>query len=92
MPVNSSSTKVLGDFYAAHPQFETSARQTDRAYPWFDRPGQNGARISQIVLDLMAAIVNGAKTAPLPSGAIRAALTAASILSPCWRRPARLHR
>ena len=58
MPVNSGAMDVLGDFYAEHPQFETSAAQTDRAYPWFGWPGQNGARISQIVLDDMAAIAN----------------------------------
>ena len=63
MPVNTGAMAELKDFYAEHPQFETSAGQTDRAYPWFGWPGQNGPRISQIVLDQMAAIANGQETA-----------------------------
>ncbi|WP_281827254.1 ABC transporter substrate-binding protein [Jannaschia rubra] len=63
MPVNTGALEVLGDFYQDHPQFETSAQQTDRAYPWFGWPGQNGARISQIVLDRMAAIANDQQSA-----------------------------
>lgn len=62
MPVNTGALDVLGDFYSEHPQFETSAEQMDRAYPWFGWPGQNGARISQIVLDHMAAIANRQET------------------------------
>jgi len=63
MPVNSGAITMLGDFYQQHPQFKTSTQQTDRAYPWFGWPGQNGARISQIVLDHMAAIANDQETA-----------------------------
>lgn len=59
MPVNSGSVALLADFYAEHPQFETSTEQLARAYPWFGWPGQNGARISQIVLDTMSAVANG---------------------------------
>ena len=58
MPVNQGALPLLDGFYAEHPQFATSAGQMDRAYPWFGWPGQNGARISQIVLDNMAAIAN----------------------------------
>ena len=62
MPVNSGSLDVLKSFYAAHPAFETSAGQIDRAFPWFAWPGQNGVRISQIVLDDMTAIGTGQMT------------------------------
>lgn len=58
MPVNDGALPLLEDFYAEHPQFATSAGQMDRAFPWFGWPGQNGARISQIVLDTMASIAN----------------------------------
>lgn len=57
MPVNSGSL-LLKAFYEEHPQFATSAGQMARAFPWFGWPGQNGARISRIVLDNMAAIAN----------------------------------
>lgn len=63
MPVNTGAVKKLEPFYAEHPQFKTSIQQTDRAYPWFGWPGQNGARISQVVLDDMAAIANDQMTA-----------------------------
>jgi multiple sugar transport system substrate-binding protein len=76
MPVNSGAIKVLGDFYKQHPQFETSAKQTDRAYPWFGWPGQNGARISQIVLDHMAAIANDQETAAEASAGLTADIKA----------------
>jgi len=76
MPVNSGAIAVLGDFYKQHPQFETSAKQTDRAYPWFGWPGQNGARISQIVLDRMAAIANDQETAAEASAGLTADITA----------------
>lgn len=63
MPVNQGSLALLKPFYAEHPQFATSARQIGRAFPWFGWPGHNGPRISQIVLDNMAAIANGQETA-----------------------------
>lgn len=59
MPVNNGSSALLAEFYAAHPQFESSTRQLSRAYPWFGWPGQNGARISRVVLDTMSSIANG---------------------------------
>ncbi|MCB1884113.1 MAG: ABC transporter substrate-binding protein [Geminicoccaceae bacterium] len=62
MPVNEGALPLLKDFYAEHPQFATSAGQLDRAFPWFGWPGQNGARISQIVLDNMAAVANDQET------------------------------
>lgn len=62
MPVNSGSLALLKDFYAEHPQFATSAAQIDRAFPWFGWPSENGARISRLVLDTMAAIANGQVT------------------------------
>lgn len=78
MPVNSGSVALLRDFYAAHPAFETSVKQLDRAYPWFGWPGRNGARISQIVLDTMSAIANGqvggAEAAALAASEIRGQL------------------
>lgn len=52
---NTGSLEVLGDFHADHPQFEISVERMDRAHPWFGRPDQNGAGISQIALDDMAA-------------------------------------
>ena len=58
MPVNTGAIETLAGFYREHPQFETSVGQINRAYPWFGWPGRNGARISQIVLDGMAAIAN----------------------------------
>lgn len=63
MPVNQGALPLLKAFYAEHPQFGTSAKQISRAFPWFGWPGRNGPRISQIVLDNMAAIANGQQTA-----------------------------
>ena len=63
MPVNPGALAVLEDFYATNPNFATSAGQIDRAFPWFAWPGQNGVRISQIVLDDMTALANGRMTA-----------------------------
>ena len=62
MPVNTGALELLAGFYAEHPQFETSSKQMARAFPWFGWPGQNGARISQTVLDDMSAIANGQMT------------------------------
>ena len=59
MPTNAKALDVLAPFYAKNPAFETSAKQIGRALPWFAWPGQNGVRISQIVLDEMTAIGNG---------------------------------
>ncbi|MGR3434170.1 MAG: extracellular solute-binding protein, partial [Shimia sp.] len=60
MPVNDLAMEgdKLGGFYAENPQWRTSAEQMDRAYPWFAWPGQNGVRISQAVVDQLAAIAN----------------------------------
>lgn len=58
MPVNSGAIEVLADFYTENPQFRTTADQTARAFPWFGWPGQNGARISRVVLDTMSAVAN----------------------------------
>ncbi len=60
MPVNAGSMDVLEGFYAENPSFRTSATQADRSFPWFAWPGQNGVRISQVVLDEMTALANGA--------------------------------
>lgn len=60
MPVNDGAMAegLLGGFYEAHPAWKTSALQMDRAYPWFAWPGQNGVRISQVVVDKLSAIAN----------------------------------
>ena len=60
MPVNEGAMAEdkLGAFYADNPAWRTSAEQMDRAYPWFAWPGQNGVRISQTVVDGLAAIAN----------------------------------
>ncbi|MCK0167701.1 ABC transporter substrate-binding protein [Jannaschia sp. S6380] len=60
MPVNDGAMADdrLGGFYAENPAWRTSAEQMDRAYPWFAWPGQNGVRISQAVVDQLAAIAN----------------------------------
>ncbi len=60
MPVNQGSLEVLEGFYAENPNFRTSATQAGRAFPWFAWPGRNGVRISQVVLDEMTALANGA--------------------------------
>ena len=62
MPTNAKALEVLAPFYAENPAFETSAKQTGRALPWFAWPGRNGVRISQIVLDEMTAIGNGQRS------------------------------
>ncbi|MGB3555276.1 MAG: ABC transporter substrate-binding protein [Jannaschia sp.] len=60
MPVNADAMEAdkLGAFYDANPAWRTSATQMDRAYPWFAWPGRNGVRISQVVVDKLAAIAN----------------------------------
>ncbi|MEO1694073.1 MAG: ABC transporter substrate-binding protein [Pseudomonadota bacterium] len=60
MPVNTAALAddKLGAFYEKNPQWETSAKQMDRAYPWFAWPGGNSVRISRTVLDTMQAIAN----------------------------------
>lgn len=76
MPVNSGALAVMADFYKEYPQFRTGAKQTDRAYPWFGWPEQNGARISQIVLDHTAAIANKQETADEASAGMTADIKA----------------
>ncbi|WP_299793918.1 ABC transporter substrate-binding protein [uncultured Marivita sp.] len=76
MPVNSGAIDELSAFYEDHPQFKTSAEQTDRAYPWFGWPGQNGARISQIVLDEMASIANDQQSAKDAAAALSEKISA----------------
>lgn len=60
MPVNANAedSAELASFYEENPAFRTSAMQMDRAYPWFAWPGDNGVRISQLVLDTMDAMAN----------------------------------
>ncbi len=60
MPVNEGAMAEdkLGGFYEENPAWKTSATQMDRAYPWFAWPGRNGVRISQTVVDTLAAIAN----------------------------------
>jgi multiple sugar transport system substrate-binding protein len=58
MPVNEGAIEVLAEFYAENPAYRTSALQMERAMPWFAWPGENGVRISQEVVDVLAAVSN----------------------------------
>ncbi len=58
MPVNEGAIDVLSGFYAENPAYRISATQMDRAMPWFAWPGENGVRISQEVVDVLAAVSN----------------------------------
>ncbi|MGR3512103.1 MAG: extracellular solute-binding protein [Paracoccaceae bacterium] len=58
MPVNEGAINVLADFYDANPAYRTSAMQMERAMPWIAWPGENGVRISQETVDVLAAISN----------------------------------
>ncbi len=59
MPVNLGAVPLLTEFYAANPPWETSVSQIAVSSPWFAWPGENGVRISQVVVDNMTALANG---------------------------------
>ncbi|WP_052365469.1 ABC transporter substrate-binding protein [Halotalea alkalilenta] len=51
------SPDYLGDFYPANPLFQAGLDQMDAMVPWYAFPGANGVRITQAIVDRLAALV-----------------------------------
>jgi multiple sugar transport system substrate-binding protein len=47
----------LGDFYKANPLFQAATRQVHLMVPWYAFPGQNSVRVTQVMVDNLARIV-----------------------------------
>ncbi|MDX2483161.1 MAG: ABC transporter substrate-binding protein [Pseudodonghicola sp.] len=61
MPTNklAMAPELLGDFYAANPNWATSLRQLDRATPWAGYPGTNAVEIWRTQRDIIAEVMSG---------------------------------
>ncbi|TDE34499.1 ABC transporter substrate-binding protein [Antarcticimicrobium sediminis] len=61
MPTNklAMAPDLLGDFYAANPNWATSLRQLDRATPWAGYPGTNAVEIWRTQRDIIAEVMSG---------------------------------
>ena len=47
----------LGEFYKANPLFQAATRQVHLMVPWYAFPGQNSVRVTQVMVDNLARIV-----------------------------------
>jgi multiple sugar transport system substrate-binding protein len=52
----------LGEFYADNPLFRTATLQVPRMIPWYAFPGANSVRVTQVMVDNMARVVEGQAT------------------------------
>ena len=65
VPVNQlaiDDERYLGEFYRENPLFRTATMQVDRMIPWYAFPGTNSVRVTQVMVDNMARIVEGRAT------------------------------
>lgn len=65
VPVNQlaiDDERHLGEFYRENPLFRTATMQVDRMIPWYAFPGTNSVRVTQVMVDNMARIVEGHAT------------------------------
>lgn len=49
--------QYLGEFYAQNPLFQAATKQVHLMQPWYAFPGQNSVRVTQVMVDNMARIV-----------------------------------
>ena len=54
--------RYLGDFYRENPLFRTATMQAGRMIPWYAFPGSNSVRVTQVMVDNMARVVEGRAT------------------------------
>ncbi|MDP2084009.1 MAG: ABC transporter substrate-binding protein [Gemmobacter sp.] len=47
----------LGSFYAENPLFQAATKQVHLMQPWYAFPGQNSVRVTQVMVDNMARII-----------------------------------
>jgi len=62
VPVNQlaiDDPQYLGAFYRENPLFRTATMQVDRMIPWYAFPGTNSVRVTQVMVDNMARVVEG---------------------------------
>lgn len=65
VPVNQiaiDDERYLGEFYRENPLFRTATMQVPRMIPWYAFPGTNSVRVTQVMVDNMARIVEGRAT------------------------------
>lgn len=65
VPVNQPAIdddRYLGDFYRENPLFCTATMQAGRMIPWYAFPGTNSVRVTQVMVDNMARVVEGCAT------------------------------
>lgn len=66
VPVNQiaiDDPSYLGEFYKANPLFQAATRQVHLMVPWYAFPGSNSVRVTQVMVDQLARIVEQ-KAAP----------------------------
>lgn len=54
--------RYLGDFYRENPLFRTATMQAGRMIPWYAFPGSNSVRVTQVMVDNIARVVEGRAT------------------------------
>jgi multiple sugar transport system substrate-binding protein len=62
VPVNQiaiDDPQYLGQFYRENPLFRTATMQVPRMIPWYAFPGANSVRVTQVMVDNMARVVEG---------------------------------
>jgi multiple sugar transport system substrate-binding protein len=65
VPVNQQAIddpRWLGEFYRDNPLFLAATRQVPRMIPWYAFPGANSVRVTQVMVDNMARVVEGRAT------------------------------
>ena len=65
VPVNQiaiDDPRHLGEFYRENPLFRTATEQVGRMIPWYAFPGTQSVRVTQVMVDNMARVVEGQAT------------------------------
>lgn len=65
VPVNQiaiDDERYLGEFYRQNPLFRVATVQLARSIPWYAFPGANSVRVTQVMVDNMARVVEGQAT------------------------------
>ncbi|MGK7871251.1 ABC transporter substrate-binding protein [Falsiroseomonas sp. E2-1-a20] len=65
VPVNQiaiDDPRHLGEFYRENPLFRTATEQVGRMIPWYAFPGTQSVRVTQVMVDSMARVVEGQAT------------------------------
>lgn len=59
MPPNKAANELLGEFYKKNPNKHTAVRQAGLLREWIAYPGNNSLAITQVIYDMIEAIVTG---------------------------------